>query len=320
MGDDEGEIRFDGRVAIVTGSGGGLGRAYATELARRGAKVVVNDIGGDPLGNNPSAGPAAETAAHLRELGGEAIANTDTVATAEGGAAIVQAALDTWGRVDVIVNNAGVVPNGQSIADAPKEEWDRVLDVHLGGAINVLRAAWPAMAEAGYGRVVNISSSSAFGMPMVLAYGTAKSALVGLTKIVAIEGAGLDIKVNALMPTAITRMTDNWFGPAMDQLLELSPGTYSDAFPPERVAPAVALLAHEDVPCTGEVFAAGGGRMTRIVYAETAGARADTSEGFRDAWDQIFRPERLAVVTDVWVNEKAHHSLDHVPWLSTQPD
>ncbi len=139
MGSSDGEIRFDGRVAIVTGSGGGLGRAYATELARRGAKVVVNDIGGDPLGNNPSAGPAAETAARLRELGGEAIANTDTVATPAGGAAIVQTALDTWGRVDVIVNNAGVVPNGQSIADAPKDEWDRVLDVHLGGAINVLR-------------------------------------------------------------------------------------------------------------------------------------------------------------------------------------
>jgi NAD(P)-dependent dehydrogenase (short-subunit alcohol dehydrogenase family) len=317
MGDAPGEIRFDGRVAIVTGSGGGLGRAYATELARRGAKVVVNDIGGDPLGKNPSAGPAAETAARLRELGGEAIANTDTVATPEGGAAIVQTALDTWGRVDVIVNNAGVVPSGQSIGTAPKEEWDRVVDVHLGGAVNVLRAAWPAMAEAGYGRVVNISSSSAFGMPMVLAYGTAKSALVGLTKIVAVEGADLGIKVNALMPTAMTRMTDNWFGPAMDQLLELSPGTYSAAFPPERVAPAVALLAHEDVPCSGEVFAAGGGRMTRIVYAETEGARADTSEGFRDAWDQIFQPDRLAIVTDVWVNEKAHHSLDRVPWLTT---
>ena len=183
-----GSLRFDGQVAVLTGAGNGLGRCYALYLAAHGAAVVVNDLGRDRRGEGPTESVAQSVANEIVSAGGRAIANSMSVTSPDSGAAIVADAIDTWGRLDIVVNNAGVTPNGETISQASRAEWDRVVDVHLHGSVNVLRAAWPHMASAGYGRIVNISSSSALGMPFVLTYGTAKAALVGLTRILAVEG------------------------------------------------------------------------------------------------------------------------------------
>ena len=272
-----GEIRFDGRVAVVTGAGGGLGREHALLLASRGARVVVNDLGGATDGTGASAGPAERTVKEIADLGGEAVADTSTVATVEGGQAIVDTALAAFGRVDIVISNAGILRD-KAFHNMTPELLDPVLDVHLKGAFNVIRPAWAPMREAGYGRVlVTASNSGILGNFGQSNYGAAKLGLVGLARVLAQEGARYDIKVNALAPIARTRMTEELLGPLAPKL------------DPALVAPVAAWLVSEQCPVTGEIYSAGGGRVARFFIGLTEGYAnpALTPEDVRDHLDQI---------------------------------
>jgi len=271
------DLGFDGKVAIITGAGGGLGREHALLLASRGAQVVVNDIGGSISGDGGDAGPAERVVKEITDAGGEAIADTHSVSTPEGGAALVATALEHFGRVDIVVNNAGILRD-KTFHNMTPDLLDPVLDVHLRGAFNVTRPAWIAMREQSYGRVVNTSSNSGilgnFGQSN---YGAAKMGLVGLTRVLAVEGAKYNIKVNAIAPVAKTRMTE--------ELL----GAMGDKIEPALVSPIVAYLAHEDCPVTGEVYSAAGGRIARFFIGLTPGYYnpALTVEDVRDHFEQI---------------------------------
>lgn len=253
------ELRFDGRVAVITGGGRGLGRSYALLLASLGARVVVNDPGGALVGDGSDAGPAEAVVAEIVAAGGEAVANLDTVATPEGGAAIVQAAIDTWGRIDILIHNAGNVRYG-SLRELSVEDFEAVLDVHLRGAFHVVRAAHPAMCDAGYGRIVLTSSvGGIYGNQGVANYGVSKSAMIGLANVAALEGEDYDVKCNVIVPSAVTRMAE---GIDVSQYPPMEP---------ELVAPAVAWLCHQNCSLTGEMLAAIGGRVARVFIAETPG-------------------------------------------------
>ncbi len=271
------ELSFDGQVAIVTGAGGGLGRHYALALAARGARVVVNDVGTSLSGEGSDEGPAHRVADEIRDAGGEAVADTHSVTTPEGGEGIVTTALDTFGRVDVLVNNAGVLRD-KAFHNMTPELVGPVLDVHLRGAFNVTRPAWSRMREQNYGRVLMATSNSGllgnFGQSN---YGAAKMGLVGLTRVLAAEGARHDIKVNAIAPLARTRMTETLLGPLADKLA------------PEVVAPVAVWLVHRDVPVTGEVYSAAGGRVARFFIGLTPGYyNAElTPEDVRDHFDEV---------------------------------
>lgn len=306
------DLGFAGRVAIVTGAGNGLGRAYALHLARHGARVVVNDLGGGIRGDGPSANPAAEVVADIVAAGGDAVANTDSVATREGGEAIVATALDTWGRVDVVVNNAGVAPTGAGIDTLTEAEYGNVLGTHLDGAFHVTGPAWRHMREAGYGRVVNTWSGSVFGMPFVLPYATAKAAIIGMTRSLAAEGGEHGIKVNAVAPVAWTRMTASGFEQAYDATFGPSGAPpFRDAFPIDDVTTCVGLLAHDLAPCTGELFTVGNGRVARVVLGVVPGHRAQTAS-MRDllaGFDQVMDAAEIAVPTGSF-DELAHYRAD----------
>ncbi|HEX7098518.1 MAG TPA: SDR family oxidoreductase [Acidimicrobiia bacterium] len=252
-------ISFDGRVAIVTGAGGGLGRAYALELARRGAAVVVNDIGGAVDGTGSSTRAADAVVEEIRAAGGEAVADYGSVADPEQAAQTVQRAIDTFGSVDVVVSNAGILRD-RSFANMTLEEMNAVLDVHLRGAFHVSLPAYRHMKEKGYGRFVFASSNAGilgnFGQAN---YGAAKMGLVGLSNVLAIEGAKYGIKSNVIAPVAATRMTEDLLGP------------FAEKMDPGLVAPMVAYLASEECAVTHEVFSAGGGRFARFFVAVTPG-------------------------------------------------
>jgi NAD(P)-dependent dehydrogenase (short-subunit alcohol dehydrogenase family) len=249
-------LTFDGAVVIVTGAGGGLGRCHALELARRGALVVVNDLGGAVDGTGESTSTAAQVADEIRAAGGEAVANTESVATPDGGAAIVQCALDEYGRVDAIVNNAGILRDA-AFKNVTPELLDPVVDVHLKGAFNVLRHAWPLFREQGSGRVVNTSSGSGlFGNFGQSNYGAAKAGLLGLTRVLSIEGARDNVKVNAIAPIAYTRMTES----QMDVNMRA-----------ELISPFVAYLCHESCAVSGQAYSVGGGRVSRLFLGMTTG-------------------------------------------------
>ncbi|MFC4905958.1 SDR family oxidoreductase [Actinomadura gamaensis] len=285
------ELRYDGRVAIVTGAGHGLGRQHALELAARGAKVVVNDLGGDRSGVGASAGPAQEVVDEIRKNGGEAVANPDNVATPEGAAAIVQAAVDNFGKVDIVVNNAGILRD-KSFKNMSVEEWDGVIAVHLRGSFLVTKAAWPHLRENGYGRIVNTSSPAGlFGNFGQANYSTAKMGLVGFTKTLAHEGAKYDIKANAIAPVAWTRMTE-----------DLLPADFKDQLGVDKVTPLVAYLVHESNPDSGEVYTVGGGRIAKILVAEGPGwgTKDELSvEAVRDNWAAINATEPHIVPRNV---------------------
>jgi NAD(P)-dependent dehydrogenase (short-subunit alcohol dehydrogenase family) len=253
------ELRFDGRVAIITGAGGGLGRSHALELARRGAQVLVNDLGGAVDGSGSSMSAADRVVDEITALGGIAAPNHDSVATAAGGKAIVQGALDAFGRVDILVNNAGILRDKafHNMDDAMIES---VIDVHLKGALYVSQPAYRLMRAQGYGRIVNTSSASGlFGNFGQANYGAAKAGLAGLTRVLALEGASRGIKVNAIAPIAATRMTEEILG------------TLADKVSPDSVSPLVAYLAHEECAVSGHVYSVAGGRIARIFVAETHG-------------------------------------------------
>src|SRR5664279_2854308 len=252
-------MRFDGRVVIITGSGGGLGRSHALELARRGAKILVNDLGGSLDGSGGSASAAQRVVDEIIALGGEAAANSDSVATPQGGLAIVQAAIDAFGRVDVLVNNAGILRD-KAFHKMDEAMIAAVIDVHLKGALYVSQPAYRRMREQGYGRIVNTSSASGlFGNFGQANYGAAKAGLAGLTRVLALEGENHGIKVNAIAPIAATRMTEDILG------------SLSAKVSPETVSPLVAYLAHQDCAVNGHVYSVAGGRVARIFVAETHG-------------------------------------------------
>jgi NAD(P)-dependent dehydrogenase (short-subunit alcohol dehydrogenase family) len=251
---------FEGRVAVVTGAGRGIGRAYALLLAERGAGVVVNDLGGSMDGVGADAGPASAVAAEIVAAGGAAIADVHDVATVAGAEALVDAAAERFGRVDVLVNNAGII-RWAGLPDADAANLDQHLAVHVGGSFNTTRAAWPRMVEQGYGRIVMTTSSGMFGLPHNLSYATAKAAVIGLTRSLVTAGAKHGIKVNLIAPAAMTRMAGQ-AGDADDPQGPMAPAL---------VAPMVAYLAHEDCPVSGEIYAAGAGRFARIFIASTEG-------------------------------------------------
>lgn len=252
-------ITFDERVAIVTGAGGGLGREYALELARRGARVVVNDLGGALDGEGSSQRAADTVADEIIETGGEAVASYDSVSEPDGGEAIVQTAVEAFGHVDIVVNNAGILRD-RSFAKMSSAEVDAVIDVHLRGAFNVSRPAFRIMKDRGYGRFVHTSSNSGilgnFGQAN---YGAAKAGLVGLSNVLAIEGAKYAIKSNVIAPMAMTRMTEDLLG------------AFAEFVDPEQVMPMVVYLCSEQNEYSHEIFSAGGGRYARFFIGMNEG-------------------------------------------------
>jgi NAD(P)-dependent dehydrogenase (short-subunit alcohol dehydrogenase family) len=273
-----GEYRFDGRVAVVTGAGRGIGRAYARLLAERGARVVVNDLGASTGGTGADSGPAAEAEAEIVAAGGVAVADTSDVATSAGAQALVESAVERFGRIDVLVNNAGII-RWAGMPEVDEDNLARHLAVHVGGSFNTARAAWPHMVEQGYGRIVMTTSAGVFGLPNNTSYATAKGAVIGLTRSLTVAGADHGIKVNLIAPAAMTRMA----GRGGDEALrEMSP---------DLVAPMVALLAHEDCPVSGEAYAAGAGRFARIFIGMTPGyvhaGLAPTIEDIARNWATI---------------------------------
>jgi len=253
------ELRFDNRVAVITGAGRGLGRAYALLLASKGAKIVVNDPGVSVKGDGVDAGPAQAVVNEIKAAGGDAVACTDSVATAEGGKAIIQAALDHFGKIDILIHNAGNVRYG-SLKDISYDDFKAVVDVHMMGAFNVVRPAFPLMCKAGYGRVVLTSSiGGLYGNNNCVNYSMSKSGMIGLNNVIALEGEAEGVKSNIIVPAAVTRMAD---------------GLDTSKYPPmdpELVSPAVGWLAHESCSVSGEMLVAAAGRVARAFVAETPG-------------------------------------------------
>jgi NAD(P)-dependent dehydrogenase (short-subunit alcohol dehydrogenase family) len=273
------DIDFEGRVAVITGAGGGLGKSHALLLASRGAKVVVNDLGGTRDGSGAGSEMADATVQEIIDAGGEAVANYDSVATWDGGHAIIQTALETWGRVDVVVNNAGILRD-TSFAKLDEQALDLVLKVHLYGGFFVTRAAWPHLREQSYGRVINTSSGSGlYGNFGQTNYSAAKLGLVGFTRTLALEGQKYGITAHAIAPAAASRMTEDIMPP---QLLE--------RLDPAYVSPLVAYLASEACTDTGRIYSVGGGYIARVAILEGEGATFDgipTPEEVAGRWDAI---------------------------------
>ncbi|CAA0121951.1 Putative short-chain type dehydrogenase/reductase [Halioglobus japonicus] len=276
-------IRYDGKVAIVTGSGQGLGRSHAIELAKRGAKVVINDLGGGVDGSGGSSDAAKAVVAEIEALGGEAIANGANVAKYDEVEAMVKQAMDKWGRVDILVNNAGILRD-KSFAKGTLEDFKLVLDVHLMGSVNCTKACWEIMREQAYGRiVVTTSSSGLYGNFGQTNYGSAKMGVIGMMNTLSQEGAKYNININALAPTAGTRMTEG-----------LIPEEAFALLTPETVTPAVLYLVSEEAP-TKTIVCAGAGAYSVAKIIETDGVwlkpDEQTPEGIAANWGAISSPE-----------------------------
>ena len=273
-------IIFDGRVAVITGAGGGLGRTYALDLARRGARVVVNDLGGSLDGSGESQAAADVVVNEIVEAGGEAVANYDSVSTAEGGASIIQSAVDAFGGVDIVINNAGILRD-RSFANMTVAEIDAVLDVHLKGAFYVSQPAFKIMKDNGYGRFVfTASAAGLFGNFGQANYGAAKLGLVGLSNVLAVEGIKYNIKSNAIAPIAKTRMTEDILGPLVEMV------------DPNQVTPMVVYLCSENSEFTHEIFTVGGGRYGRVFIGTNNGwfagqGAVPTVEELADHLDEV---------------------------------
>ncbi|MCB9587327.1 MAG: SDR family oxidoreductase [Polyangiaceae bacterium] len=272
------DIRFDNRVAIVTGAGGGLGRSHAMLLASRGAKVVVNDLGGSFDGTGSGHNMADKVVEEIKAAGGEAVASYDGVDTFEGAEKIVATAKDAFGKVDIVINNAGILRD-VSFVKMTLEDWDKVLKVHLTGTMNVTKAAWGLLRDNKYGRVINTTSAAGlYGNFGQANYSAAKLGIVGLGKTLALEGAKYDIKVNTIAPIAKSRMTETVMPPnVLEKLL------------PEYVSPLVAYLASEGCSSTGETYAVGGGYISRVAVVEAGGVslKQHAPEDVASAWEKI---------------------------------
>ena len=286
------EIRYDGRVAIVTGAGGGLGKTYALTLAARGASVVVNDLGGASDGTGGSTSMADEVVKEISEAGGKAVANYDSVATPEGGEAICKAAVDNFGKVDIVINNAGILRD-KTFAKLEPSDLEAVIDVHLKGAFFVTQPAFRVMKEQSYGRIVFAASGAGiFGNFGQTNYGAAKMGLVGLSNVLSVEGAKYNIKCNVIAPIARTRLTDQLLGPL------------ADALDPNFVTPLVAFLCSEGCDLTHEIFDVGGGRYARIFIGMGPGwvapkGQIPSAEEIRDHLDAIRDPEGYVIPSSI---------------------
>lgn len=274
------KLRFDGRVALVTGAGNGLGRSYALELARRGAKVVVNDIGTGIDGVGSGGAAADAVVAEIRQMGGEALASVESVSTPEGGGAAVRTALEGFGRIDILVANAGILRD-RSFGRMSVEAFDAVLAVHLRGTFNVAQPAFAFMREHGGGHMVLTTSAGAlFGNVGQANYAAAKMGIVGLTRTLALEGARARVTVNCVAPSASTRMTQSvGLAPAADA---------DDPLAPERVAALVVALSHPSCPCSGGIYAAVGKHYGRVVVAVNEKLAIDASaESIASQWERL---------------------------------
>lgn len=278
-------MAFDNQVAIVTGAGGGLGRRHAIELARRGARVLVNDLGSAVDGSGASISAAQSVVDEITAFGGTAIANGDSVASEDGGAAIVAAAVDAFGQVDILVNNAGILRDA-AFKNMSAEQVDAVLSVHLSGAFNVTRAVWPVMRDQNYGRIVQTTSGTGlFGNFGQANYGAAKMGLVGMMHVLSIEGARNGIAINAIAPIARTRMTEDIMGEA------------GKAMDPELVTPVVVYLAHRSCDRTAHIYSVGAGKVSRVFIGVTKGIEdtALTAETVAQHIDEIDDPATFTI-------------------------
>ncbi|MFP6656468.1 MAG: SDR family oxidoreductase [Myxococcota bacterium] len=292
------EIRFDDRVAVITGAGGGLGRTYALEFAKRGAKVVVNDLGGAADGSGAGTSMADQVVKEISEAGGTAVSNYDSVATPEGGEAIIQTALDNFGQVDIVINNAGVLRD-KSFAKLSQAELELVIDVHLKGAFFVSQPAFRAMKERNYGRFVHTSSAAGiFGNFGQSNYGAAKMGLVGLSNVISVEGAKNNIKSNVIAPIALTRMTEDLLGPMAENVKA------------DCVTPLTVFLSSEACETTHSIYSVGGGRYARIFIGMGQGwikgaGEAATVEEIGANWDAIDSQEGYIVPESIADEMKA---------------
>ena len=286
------ELRFDDRVALVTGAGGGLGREHALLLASRGAALMVNDLGSPTMGgqdHDPS--PAQAVVEEITAAGGVAIANSDSVASREGAESMVASALEEFGRLDILINNAGIIRN-RTFLNIGEYEFEPVLDVHVKGCFFVTRPAYEHMKTVGYGRIINTSSGSGlFGSFGQTAYSAAKAAIYGFTRTLAIEGSRYGVHVNAIAPGALTRMTGDVLGDdgAMAEMTGLSGEDLVYQMGPHQVAPAVVYLAHESCSLNGETLSASGGRVGRAFMGVTKGIYEDelTVESVAERIDEV---------------------------------
>ena len=271
-------LRFEDRVVVVTGAGAGLGRSHALEFARRGARVVVNDLGGGAHGGGQGSAAADQVVAEIQAAGGEAVANYDSV---EQGEAIIRTALDNYDRIDVVVNNAGILRDS-SFVKMSDEDWDLIYRVHALGAYKVTKAAWPLMLEQGYGRIINTASAAGiYGNFGQANYAFAKRGLIGFTNTLAIEGARKGIKANVIAPVAGSRLTET-----------ILPREVTEALKPEFVTPLVIRLCSEESEETGSLFEVGAGWVSKLRWERSQGAFFDpkselTAEAIDAAWEQI---------------------------------
>ena len=298
------DVGFEGRVAIITGAGGGLGREHALLMASRGAQIVVNDLGGAVDGTGSDAGPAQKVVEEIEALGGAAVADGNSVATQEGAEGMVKTALEAFGRVDIVINNAGILRD-KSFANMTPDLWDPVIAVHLTGTYNVTRAAWGHFREQSYGRIVSTSSAAGiFGNFGQTNYGAAKMGIVGMTRVWAQEGGKYNIRANAIAPVARTRMTEEILGPLIEKV------------DPALVSPVVAYLASEECAVSGEIYSVGAGRVSRIFIAEAPGyfKKDLTIEDVRDNWDAIRAEDDYLIPTSV--NDEFARLL--MPFLSDE--
>ncbi|MGW1786763.1 SDR family NAD(P)-dependent oxidoreductase [Streptomyces sp. NPDC002143] len=290
------EFSFEGRVAVVTGAGRGIGRAHARLLAERGAKVVVNDLGGSMEGDGSDVGPAQRVVDEIVAAGGAAVADTNDVSTSAGGQAIIDSAIEHFGRIDILVNNAGII-RWAGLPEVDAQNLERHLAVHLVGSFNTLRAAWPHFVEQQYGRVVLTTSSGMFGLDNNLSYAAAKAGTVGLARSAKLAGEPHGIKVNLIAPAAMTRMG----GGPEEEPAEAAPGM--PYMPSDAVAPMVAYLAHESCPVNGEIYTAGAGRFARLFIASTQGyvhqGDPATVEDVAGNWDAINDEKGYYVPSDL---------------------
>ena len=271
-------LRFEDRVVVVTGAGAGLGRSHALEFARRGARVVVNDLGGGAHGGGQGSAAADQVVAEIQAAGGEAVANYDSV---EQGDAIIRTALDNYDRIDIVVNNAGILRDS-SFVKMSDEDWDLIYRVHALGAYKVTKAAWPLMLEQGYGRIVNTASAAGiYGNFGQANYAFAKRGLIGFTNTLAIEGARKGIKANVIAPVAGSRLTET-----------ILPREVTEALKPEFVTPLVIRLCSQESEETGSLFEVGAGWVSKLRWERSQGAFFDpkselTAEAIDAAWEQI---------------------------------
>lgn len=298
------ELRFDDRIAVITGAGRGLGRAYALLLASRGAKVVVNDPGVSLRGDGLNAGPAEEVVNEIKAAGGEAVGCTESVATSAGGNAIIQTALDAYGRIDILIHNAGNIRHAP-IAEMSDDDFNAVLDVHLKGAFHVLRPAVGRMCADRYGRIVLTSSvGGLYGNHKVANYAASKAGMIGLNNVAALEGADYGVKCNTIVPGALTRIAEGaderGFPIAFDKFPPMTP---------DMVAPVVGWLAHESCSITGEMLISIAGRVARAFIGETKGI-------YRPSWTIEEVGEQIDAIRNPdspWILDPVPHAhSDHI--------